>query len=182
MINNNSVPRYFSLNTNCMFRPKHSLWSLDKIRHPTGNQVRETNRNKFPDCRSLELISTVVHLWNICYVVFLIFCCLFSVSQHDISETRLKSALDGVVEDCVSFVGADLNVCNEVLLRWECANVPCLLPCRMINCFHTEMAWLFISLIWLYRGTDLPPTDCLYAPPVCGIFYLLKILLFIMIE
>ncbi|XP_078676315.1 S1 RNA-binding domain-containing protein 1-like [Branchiostoma floridae x Branchiostoma belcheri] len=37
--------------------------------------------------------------------------------QHDISESMLKSALDGVVEECVSFVGVDINVCSETLLR-----------------------------------------------------------------
>ncbi|XP_054714420.1 S1 RNA-binding domain-containing protein 1-like [Uloborus diversus] len=37
--------------------------------------------------------------------------------QHDIAENQLKSALDSVVEECVSFVGVDLNVCPEVLLR-----------------------------------------------------------------
>lgn len=37
--------------------------------------------------------------------------------QHDISDTLLKGALDGVVEDCVSFVGVDINVCSEALLR-----------------------------------------------------------------
>ncbi|CAH1264026.1 SRBD1 [Branchiostoma lanceolatum] len=37
--------------------------------------------------------------------------------QHDISESMLKAALDGVVEECVSFVGVDINVCSETLLR-----------------------------------------------------------------
>ncbi|XP_072027539.1 S1 RNA-binding domain-containing protein 1-like [Amphiura filiformis] len=37
--------------------------------------------------------------------------------QHDVSEKCLKDALDGVVEDCVSFVGVDLNVCSATILR-----------------------------------------------------------------
>jgi len=37
--------------------------------------------------------------------------------QHDISEKELKLALDGVVEDAVAVVGADLNVASETLLR-----------------------------------------------------------------
>ncbi|XP_033125800.1 S1 RNA-binding domain-containing protein 1-like [Anneissia japonica] len=37
--------------------------------------------------------------------------------QHDMPEKLMKTALDGVVEDCVSFVGVDLNVCTESLLR-----------------------------------------------------------------
>ncbi|XP_022107507.1 S1 RNA-binding domain-containing protein 1-like [Acanthaster planci] len=37
--------------------------------------------------------------------------------QHDIHDKFLKEALDGVVEECVSFVGIDLNVCSESLLR-----------------------------------------------------------------
>ncbi|KAM3855530.1 S1 RNA-binding domain-containing protein 1 [Vipera latastei] len=37
--------------------------------------------------------------------------------QHDVSQTRLKTTLDGVVEECVSFVGVDINICSEKLLR-----------------------------------------------------------------
>lgn len=37
--------------------------------------------------------------------------------QHDVPETQLKAALDGVVEECVSFVGVDLNVGGEALLK-----------------------------------------------------------------
>ncbi|CAN7988958.1 unnamed protein product [Ixodes hexagonus] len=37
--------------------------------------------------------------------------------QHDISESVLKSALEGVVVECVSFVGVDINVCPETILR-----------------------------------------------------------------
>ncbi|GFT77365.1 s1 RNA-binding domain-containing protein 1 [Nephila pilipes] len=37
--------------------------------------------------------------------------------QHDVSETQLKKTLDSIVEECVSFVGVDLNVCPESMLR-----------------------------------------------------------------
>ncbi|XP_043915867.1 S1 RNA-binding domain-containing protein 1 [Protopterus annectens] len=37
--------------------------------------------------------------------------------QHDVSPTLLKSMLGSVVEECVSFVGVDINVCTETLLR-----------------------------------------------------------------
>lgn len=33
-------------------------------------------------------------------------------------EKKLKMALDGVVEDAVAVVGADLNVASDVLLRY----------------------------------------------------------------
>ncbi|KAK3094188.1 hypothetical protein FSP39_025197 [Pinctada imbricata] len=37
--------------------------------------------------------------------------------QHDLPEKQLQTALDSVVEECVSFVGVDLNTCSEPLLR-----------------------------------------------------------------
>uniref|UniRef100_A0A670Y183 S1 RNA binding domain 1 n=1 Tax=Pseudonaja textilis TaxID=8673 RepID=A0A670Y183_PSETE len=37
--------------------------------------------------------------------------------QHDVSQTLLKATLDSVVEECVSFVGVDINICSETLLR-----------------------------------------------------------------
>lgn len=37
--------------------------------------------------------------------------------QHDVTEKNLKASLDGVVEECVSFVGVDVNVASETLLR-----------------------------------------------------------------
>ncbi|KAJ7330759.1 RNA binding [Desmophyllum pertusum] len=37
--------------------------------------------------------------------------------QHDIPDSLLRGALDGVVEDCVSFVGVDLNVAGVSMLR-----------------------------------------------------------------
>ena len=42
---------------------------------------------------------------------------LLALSQHDIPESLLRGALDGVVEDCVSFVGVDLNVAGVSMLR-----------------------------------------------------------------
>ncbi|XP_059162177.1 S1 RNA-binding domain-containing protein 1-like [Physella acuta] len=37
--------------------------------------------------------------------------------QHDINKTKLQNALSSVVEECVSFVGVDLNTCSECLLK-----------------------------------------------------------------
>ncbi|KAM5163536.1 S1 RNA-binding domain-containing protein 1 [Mantella aurantiaca] len=37
--------------------------------------------------------------------------------QHDVSQVLLKGTLDSVVEECVSFVGVDINICSETLLR-----------------------------------------------------------------
>uniref|UniRef100_W5UB68 S1 RNA-binding domain-containing protein 1 n=1 Tax=Ictalurus punctatus TaxID=7998 RepID=W5UB68_ICTPU len=37
--------------------------------------------------------------------------------QHDVSQTLLRTALDGVVQECVSFVGVDINICSETLMR-----------------------------------------------------------------
>ncbi|GFY43541.1 s1 RNA-binding domain-containing protein 1 [Trichonephila inaurata madagascariensis] len=37
--------------------------------------------------------------------------------QHDLPEAQLKKTLDSIVEECVSFVGVDLNVCPEIMLR-----------------------------------------------------------------
>ncbi|XP_060728120.1 S1 RNA-binding domain-containing protein 1 isoform X2 [Tachysurus vachellii] len=37
--------------------------------------------------------------------------------QHDVSQTLLRSALDSVVQECVSFVGVDINICSETLMR-----------------------------------------------------------------
>src|SRR5690606_29833894 len=36
--------------------------------------------------------------------------------QHDVNQTRLGKALDGVVEDCVNAVGVDLNTASPALL------------------------------------------------------------------
>ncbi|XP_078085806.1 S1 RNA-binding domain-containing protein 1 [Mustelus asterias] len=37
--------------------------------------------------------------------------------QHDVSQTLLKATLDSVVEECVSFVGVDINISSETLMR-----------------------------------------------------------------
>jgi len=37
--------------------------------------------------------------------------------QHDVNQQQLARALDGVVEDCVNFVGVDLNRASAALLR-----------------------------------------------------------------
>ena len=36
--------------------------------------------------------------------------------QHDVNQTQLQRSLDAVVEDCVNFVGVDLNTASEDLL------------------------------------------------------------------
>ncbi|XP_052766286.1 S1 RNA-binding domain-containing protein 1-like [Mya arenaria] len=36
--------------------------------------------------------------------------------QHDMPQNQLKVSLDSTVEECVSFVGVDLNTCSECLL------------------------------------------------------------------
>uniref|UniRef100_A0A6Q2YQU8 S1 motif domain-containing protein n=1 Tax=Esox lucius TaxID=8010 RepID=A0A6Q2YQU8_ESOLU len=36
--------------------------------------------------------------------------------QHDVSQNSLRAALDGVVQECVSFVGVDINICSETLM------------------------------------------------------------------
>jgi uncharacterized protein len=36
--------------------------------------------------------------------------------QHDVSQTRLAKALNGVVEDCVNAVGVDVNTASAPLL------------------------------------------------------------------
>ena len=38
--------------------------------------------------------------------------------QHDVSQTKLKKSLSGVVEDCVNFVGVDLNTASAPLLSY----------------------------------------------------------------
>uniref|UniRef100_A0AAR2KXD3 S1 RNA-binding domain-containing protein 1 n=1 Tax=Pygocentrus nattereri TaxID=42514 RepID=A0AAR2KXD3_PYGNA len=38
--------------------------------------------------------------------------------QHDVSQSLLKAALDGVVQECVSFVGVDINICSETLMSY----------------------------------------------------------------
>jgi len=37
--------------------------------------------------------------------------------QHDVSQAKLREALDEIVVECVSFVGVDVNSCSEHLLR-----------------------------------------------------------------
>ncbi|XP_059841721.1 S1 RNA-binding domain-containing protein 1 isoform X2 [Hypanus sabinus] len=37
--------------------------------------------------------------------------------QHDVSQILLKATLDSVVEECVSFVGVDINITSETLMR-----------------------------------------------------------------
>uniref|UniRef100_A0AAX7VTR9 S1 RNA-binding domain-containing protein 1 n=1 Tax=Astatotilapia calliptera TaxID=8154 RepID=A0AAX7VTR9_ASTCA len=44
--------------------------------------------------------------------------------QHDVSAGALKTALDGVVQECVSFVGVDINICSEILMRSSSNQAP----------------------------------------------------------
>lgn len=37
--------------------------------------------------------------------------------QHDVSQAKLREALDEIVVECVSFVGVDVNSCSEHLLK-----------------------------------------------------------------
>ena len=39
--------------------------------------------------------------------------------QHDVAENQLNTALRGVVEECVSFVGVDVNSASLALLRFD---------------------------------------------------------------
>uniref|UniRef100_A0A8C5H6S3 S1 motif domain-containing protein n=1 Tax=Gouania willdenowi TaxID=441366 RepID=A0A8C5H6S3_GOUWI len=39
--------------------------------------------------------------------------------QHDVSSGALKASLDGVVQECVSFVGVDINICSEMLMSMK---------------------------------------------------------------
>ncbi|RXN28296.1 S1 RNA-binding domain-containing 1 [Labeo rohita] len=39
------------------------------------------------------------------------------IPNHDVSQSLLRAALDGVVQECVSFVGVDINICSETLMR-----------------------------------------------------------------
>jgi len=38
--------------------------------------------------------------------------------QHDVNQTKLSKALDGVIEDCVNSVGVDLNTASYALLQY----------------------------------------------------------------
>uniref|UniRef100_A0A672LHJ3 S1 RNA binding domain 1 n=1 Tax=Sinocyclocheilus grahami TaxID=75366 RepID=A0A672LHJ3_SINGR len=42
---------------------------------------------------------------------------VFLYQPHDVSQSLLRAALDGVVQECVSFVGVDINICSETLMR-----------------------------------------------------------------
>merc|ERR1719431_558468 len=37
--------------------------------------------------------------------------------QHDVSQAKLKAALEEIVVECVSFVGVDINSCSQHLLK-----------------------------------------------------------------
>lgn len=56
-------------------------------------------------------------LRDFCLFVYVCVCLLNVCFQHDVSAGALKAALDGVVQECVSFVGVDINICSEILMR-----------------------------------------------------------------
>ena len=64
-------------------------------------------------------LNVIIHreIFNPLVTVLVLSFCLLSFSQHDIPECLLRGALDGVVEDCVSFVGVDLNMAGVSMLR-----------------------------------------------------------------
>lgn len=64
-------------------------------------------------------LNLIIHreIFNALVTVLVISFCLHAFSQHDIPECLLRGALDGVVEDCVSFVGVDLNMAGVSMLR-----------------------------------------------------------------
>lgn len=64
-------------------------------------------------------LNLIIHreIFNPLAAILVLSFCLHSFSQHDIPECLLRGALDGVVEDCVSFVGVDLNIAGVSMLR-----------------------------------------------------------------
>ncbi len=56
--------------------------------------------------------------------------------QHDVNQTMLKKALDGVVESCVNFVGVDLNTASWALLSYVSGVGPAL--AKAITRFRDE--------------------------------------------
>ncbi|KAM7385357.1 hypothetical protein PAMP_001444 [Pampus punctatissimus] len=69
-----------------------------------------------------ESVRHAVCIWDLGFVCMLLVAeSLLSLgsgtSAHDVSTGALKAALDGVVQECVSFVGVDINICSEMLMR-----------------------------------------------------------------
>ncbi|BFZ12180.1 hypothetical protein BsWGS_15219 [Bradybaena similaris] len=62
--------------------------------------------------------------------------------QHDVNNNKLHTALDSVVEECVSFVGVDINTCSQSLLKkvagLNAAKAKSLLEWRAKNGFFTN--------------------------------------------
>uniref|UniRef100_A0A8C3B019 S1 RNA binding domain 1 n=1 Tax=Cyclopterus lumpus TaxID=8103 RepID=A0A8C3B019_CYCLU len=89
--------------------------------------------------------------------------------QHDVSAGGLKTALDGVVQECVSFVGVDINICSETLMsakssphpvpekpaakkgkKKTCVTIPTSVNPLDQTCIHPEsyaVAQSFLSLV-----------------------------------
>lgn len=56
--------------------------------------------------------------------------------QHDVNQTMLQKALDGVVESCVNFVGVDLNTASWALLAYVSGVGPAL--AKSITAYRDE--------------------------------------------
>ncbi|XP_030854335.1 S1 RNA-binding domain-containing protein 1 [Strongylocentrotus purpuratus] len=74
--------------------------------------------------------------------------------QHDVPERLLKAALGDVVEESVSFVGVDLNICSEVLLKWVSGISACLAK-KIIS--HRQRFGAFINRQMLLDVKGLGP-------------------------
>ena len=85
--------------------------------------------------------------------------------QHDMPQKRLEAALDGVVEDCVNSVGADLNTASPALLRHISGLSAAV--CRNIVAFREENG-SFDSRAQLKRCLSLAPRPLSSAPAFSG--------------
>ncbi|XP_074650516.1 S1 RNA-binding domain-containing protein 1-like isoform X2 [Tubulanus polymorphus] len=74
--------------------------------------------------------------------------------QHDVPENKLKLALGNTIEDIVSFVGADLNLSSQYLLR-HIAGIGPTLAKRIVE--HRENMGLFVNREQLRNVKGLGP-------------------------
>lgn len=66
--------------------------------------------------------------------------------QHDIPEVKLKTRLDLILSECVSFVGVDINTASHHILRYH------LLISKFIYSLHIRCSSLFyLSLCSAYK-------------------------------
>ena len=90
---------------------------------------------------------------------FLVILKLLFIPQHDVSKTKLQTALDGVVEQCVSFTGVDLNTASQCLLRSVCPHL------HMVMTYVWGRSWrvcLEVTLLGIGSGstTMVNVLDC----------------------